>query len=106
MTAVIYASAQEAARRLGHGGARGNGYIASCPVSSHGKGRGDLNPSLSLNDGENGRLLYNCHVGCPHEAVRAELEMRGIIEVRDDYVPPSKPRTLPRPAATTNGKVN
>ncbi|MFN3690730.1 MAG: hypothetical protein ACK4UU_07385, partial [Fimbriimonadales bacterium] len=23
-------------------------WIASCPVPSHGKGRGDLNPSLSL----------------------------------------------------------
>jgi hypothetical protein len=55
-------------RRLSDGN-----YLASCPVPSHGKGRGDLNPSLSLRE-ENGRLLWYCHAGCSQEAVGCELE--------------------------------
>jgi DNA-binding transcriptional ArsR family regulator len=55
-------------RRLSDGS-----YLASCPVPSHGKGRGDLNPSLSLRE-ENGRLLWYCHAGCSQEAVGCELE--------------------------------
>jgi hypothetical protein len=55
-------------RRLSDGS-----YLASCPVPSHGKRRGDLNPSLSLRE-ENGRLLWYCHAGCSQEAVGCELE--------------------------------
>jgi putative DNA primase/helicase len=29
----------------------GGGYLCSCPVKGHGKGRGDLRPSLSVSDG-------------------------------------------------------
>jgi hypothetical protein len=55
-------------RRLSDGN-----YLASCPVPSHGKERGDLNPSLSLRE-ENGRLLWYCHAGCSQDAVREALE--------------------------------
>jgi len=28
----------------------GDGYVARCPNPAHGKGRGDVNPSLSVSD--------------------------------------------------------
>jgi hypothetical protein len=38
-------------------------WIASCPVGSHGRGRGDANPSLSIKfDGD--KVLLNCMSGC------------------------------------------
>jgi DNA-binding transcriptional ArsR family regulator len=55
-------------RRLADGS-----YQASCPVPGHGKGRGDLKPSLNLRE-ENGTLLWRCHAGCSQEAVQRELE--------------------------------
>jgi hypothetical protein len=47
-----------------------NGYHkARCPVSSHGKGRGDLDPSLNINEDDDGRTLLLCRAGCSTEAV-------------------------------------
>lgn len=43
----------------------GEGYVARCPRTGHGKGRGDVTPSLSVKEGEDGRVLLNCHAGCP-----------------------------------------
>lgn len=40
------------------------GWIASCPVPSHGKGNGDRNPSLSISEGSDGKALVNCMAGC------------------------------------------
>ena len=39
----------------------GNGYLCRCPVTSHGKGRGDRNPSLSMADGDDGKLRFQRH---------------------------------------------
>ncbi len=47
---------------------RGSGWQASCPVPGHGQGRGDKDPSLSVNEAED-RLLVNCLAGCPIERV-------------------------------------
>jgi hypothetical protein len=41
----------------------GNTAIASCPVTSHGKGNGDREPSLSIAINE-GKVLLNCMSGC------------------------------------------
>lgn len=41
----------------------GTNHLASCPVASHGKGRGDRNPSLSISEGD-GKVLVNCQTGC------------------------------------------
>lgn len=41
-----------------------NGFIASCPVPSHGKGNGDRNPSLQIRTSENGKVLMKCFTGC------------------------------------------
>jgi hypothetical protein len=45
----------------------GGGWMVRCPAHA------DRTPSLSLGEGENGKLLMHCHAGCPHEAVREAL---------------------------------
>src|SRR3954470_7415266 len=42
----------------------GSGWLVCCPVVGHGKGRGDRCPSLSVHDGDDGRLLLRCFGGC------------------------------------------
>jgi hypothetical protein len=46
-----------------------DGYLARCPNPRHGKGRGDLNPSLSVRPGNDGRVLIKCHAGCSLEDI-------------------------------------
>ncbi len=41
----------------------GAGWIAKCPAHD------DHNPSLSINVGEDGRVLLHCHAGCPTVSV-------------------------------------
>ena len=48
------------------------GYLVSCPVPGHGKGRGDRNPSLRIADGDT-RLLVHCFGKCDARDVLAEL---------------------------------
>lgn len=62
------ATAAEIAKRLG-GRKAGTGFIARCPVPGHGKGRGDRTASLSISEGDNGKVLLHCHAGCSFEAV-------------------------------------
>lgn len=38
----------------------------------------DVNPSLSISDGEDGRTLLKCHAGCSQEAVQDALRARGL----------------------------
>jgi DNA-binding transcriptional ArsR family regulator len=49
------------------------GFKACCPVSGHGKGCGDLNPSLHVTEGSDGRVLLKCRAGCATEDVVAAL---------------------------------
>jgi 5S rRNA maturation endonuclease (ribonuclease M5) len=44
-------------------------FKASCPVPGHGKGNGDKNPSLSVKEAVDGRILINCHAGCSFESI-------------------------------------
>ena len=46
-------------RRLSNGN-----YLISCPVPTHGRGRGDRNPSCSVRDGKIGQPIFHCHAGC------------------------------------------
>ena len=46
----------------------------------HGQGRGDRNPSLSLRDSHEGKLLVKCHAGCSHVEVFHELERRDLLQ--------------------------
>jgi len=60
-------TAQEIALVLGGGYAQqlpNGSYLTRCPLPSHGKGRGDHSPSLSLRDGDCGLLLVHCFAGC------------------------------------------
>ena len=48
----------------------GSGWMACCPAHD------DSTPSLSINQGEVGRVLLKCFAGCPTEAVVAALGMK------------------------------
>lgn len=48
----------------------GDGWIARCPAHD------DHHPSLSIHEGDNGRLLFKCFAGCPYEAIRDALRGR------------------------------
>ena len=45
----------------------GPGFMACCPAHD------DKNPSLSVNEGQNGRVLLNCFAGCSLDAICAGL---------------------------------
>jgi hypothetical protein len=45
----------------------GDGYQARCPA------HGDNDPSLSLNEGDDGRALLHCHAGCTAEEIVGAL---------------------------------
>ena len=89
-------TAEEIARR--HGGKPlGNGqFMISCPVPTHGAGRGDKRPSLSVSDGLQG-LLAHCHAGCSWESVMAALRARGDTS-RNAPAPDAIARRLPHHA--------
>ena len=70
--------ARTVAFALGSALRSGAGWLARCPVPTHGRGRGDVHPSLSVLDGEAGRLLVRCHAGCSQERVIAVLRSRGL----------------------------
>jgi putative DNA primase/helicase len=80
------------ARALG-GKRNGHGFLCHCPVSSHGRGRGDRNRSLSLRDGDSA-LLVHCFANCDRIDVLDALRRRGLLHVRDDAH--AQHRTPPR----------
>ena len=53
------------------------GYLCRCPVPSHGKGRGDITPSLLVTDGDK-TALFKCFAGCDARDILAEVRARGI----------------------------
>ena len=62
-------SASDLARSTKGAIRNGAGWLIPCPLPSHGRGKGDRNPSLSIADGRDGRLLVTCYAGCD----RAEI---------------------------------
>jgi putative DNA primase/helicase len=60
----------------------GDGWLVRCPCPNHGKGRGDRFPSLSVADGDDGRLLLRCFAGCDFADVLGELKRRGLADSR------------------------
>ncbi len=56
-------------------------WLASCPVTGHGKGRGDLDPSLGVREAEDGKVLIICRAGCSSEDVMSSLGL----EMKDLY---------------------
>ena len=63
-----------------HGTRNGRGFLVRCPLRGHGRGKGDRHPSLSVCDGDDGRLLVRCFAGCDSRDVLAELRRLGLDE--------------------------
>ncbi len=64
--------AEGIARAFGSAQPSGNGWKARCPAQD------DETPSLSLSDGENGRVLLHCYAGCSQSEVIAGLVALGL----------------------------
>lgn len=79
-------NAEELCHSLG-GRRAGSNYIACCPAHS------DHTPSLSIADGEDGRLLVHCFGGCTFEQVTDALRTLGLWHIG---VPPYRPRASTR----------
>lgn len=86
-----------------------DGYTARCPCPTHGKGRGDLNRSLSIKEGEDGRALLNCFAGCETEDIVSALGlgMADLFERRNGSggggaCPPSESRSIEQPCTFEN----
>lgn len=60
-----------ALRKHGHEPQRaGDGWASRCPAHD------DRNPSLSINTGDDGRALVNCHAGCTFDEVCGAIGLR------------------------------
>ena len=87
-------SAQELATALGHPKKSGNGYLASCPVPSHGQGNGDKNPSLHIAMNDEGNYLFKCFSGCDQHTVFQTIRDMGLLPSlpeRPEYLSSIKP---------------
>lgn len=87
-------SAQEIASSLGNAKKVGGGYLASCPVPSHGQGNGDKHPSLSITMSDDGNFLFKCHGGCDQHTVFSTIKEMGLLPSlpdRPDYLDSIKP---------------
>jgi putative DNA primase/helicase len=65
-------SAKEIAYLLGKAKPEGKDWKCCCPAHD------DKNPSLSLCDGDDGRLIAHCYGGCDWLQIKAALENKGI----------------------------
>lgn len=63
----------------------GSGFCARCPVHD------DRSPSLSIKEGDDGRILMHCHAGCPPQEVVAALGLTML----DLFPANGKPRRPP-----------
>lgn len=64
--------AAEVASRLTKAKRSGAGWVACCPAHE------DSTPSLSITNGESGRVVVRCHAGCSQEAVLDAIEALGV----------------------------
>lgn len=64
--------AQAIAEALEDGEPSGNGWVACCPAHD------DNKASLSITDGDSGKVLVKCHAGCSQEAVITALRAKGL----------------------------
>jgi putative DNA primase/helicase len=80
---ALFAISPDTADRIGvalRGRRHGRGWLVSCPCPSHGSGRGDRNPSLSISDGDDGKLLMRCFAGCDFTEILDALRNRGLVD--------------------------
>jgi putative DNA primase/helicase len=71
-----------------------SGFVCSCPLPNHGKGRGDKNPSLTIGEGKNAELVVHCKAGCNSLDILHALRDRGLL---DERPPERSAKTPPRP---------
>jgi putative DNA primase/helicase len=84
-------TAETIAKALG-GRKAGGGWIARCPTHD------DRDPSLSIRDADDGKVLVRCHAACDQQKVIAALKGRGIWQ-RTDRRRGTLIRSQPSPAA-------
>jgi putative DNA primase/helicase len=84
-------TAETIAKALG-GRKVGGGWIARCPTHD------DRDPSLSIRDADDGKVLVRCHASCDQQKVIAALKARGIWQ-RTDRQHGTLVRSQPSPAA-------
>ncbi len=58
---------------LNPGDIKGDGFVCCCPLPTHGKGRGDKNPSLSVYVTPFGKIKFKCHAGCDSRDIESHL---------------------------------
>jgi len=68
-------TAEKIAKTLG-GRKVGSGWIARCLTHD------DREPSLSVRDSADGKILVRCHAGCDQREVVAALKARGLWDKR------------------------
>lgn len=80
MASAILDRVEAALRRAGSERGKAAGTWR-CPVPSHGKGRGDKNPSLAVHE-KDGRVLLHCRAECPLDDVLEAIGL-GREDLRD-----------------------
>jgi hypothetical protein len=86
--------AEQIAKQLGNAKKANGQWVASCPVSGHGKGNGDKNPSLSISINDDGKPLFHCHGGCTQDDVFNTIKDKRLLpdmEERPDPLANIKP---------------
>ena len=71
--------AEQIAQALGNAKKVNGQWMASCPVSSHGQGNGDRNPSLCVSETDEGKPLFKCFSGCSQESVFNAVKDYGLL---------------------------
>ena len=71
--------AEQIAQALGNAKKVNGQWMASCPVSSHGQGNGDRNPSLCVTENDEGKPLFKCFSGCSQESVFQAVKDYGLL---------------------------
>lgn len=84
-------NAETLARALG-GRRTGSHWMAPCPTHE------DRDPSLSIRDADDGKILVHCHAGCDQSVVIGELRSRGLWDSASDYC--QRPAIRQSPAAS------
>ena len=90
--------AEQIAQALGNARRVNGQWMASCPVSSHGQGNGDRNPSLCVSETDEGKPLFKCFSGCSQESVFNAVKDFGLLPDLPnptDFLTQIKP--LPKP---------
>ncbi len=73
----------------------GQGWVGLCPA------HGDTSPSLSISQGDDGRVLLHCHGGCKTKDIVAALGL----EMKDLFPPRAASRAAARPARKVKART-